>query len=57
MSDTEMECIDSLSLRTLPRIPSLTHSPQGTVTVPESYQQAMKLPEGEIWKEAAQKEN
>ena len=33
-----------------------SHSPQGTVTVPESYQQAMKLPEAELWKEAAQKE-
>ena len=33
-----------------------SHSPQGTVTVPESYQQAMKLPETELWKEAAQKE-
>ena len=32
------------------------HSPQGTVTVPENYQQAMKLPETELWKEAAQKE-
>ena len=33
-----------------------SHSPQGTVTVPESYQQAMKLPGTELWKEAAQKE-
>ena len=33
-----------------------SHSPQGTVTVPESYQQAIKLPEAEPWKEAAQKE-
>ena len=33
-----------------------SHSPPGTVTVPESYQQAMKLPEAELWKEAAQKE-
>ena len=33
-----------------------SHSPQGTVTVPESYQQAMKLPEAELWKEPAQKE-
>ena len=33
-----------------------SHSPQGTVTVPESYQHAMKLPEAELWKEAAQKE-
>ena len=33
-----------------------SHSPQGTVTVPESYQQAMKLPETELWKEAVQKE-
>ena len=33
-----------------------SHSPQGTVTVPENYQQAMKLPETELWKEAAQKE-
>ena len=33
-----------------------SHSPQGTVTDPESYQQAMKLPEAERWKEAAQKE-
>ena len=33
-----------------------SHSPQGTVTVPENYQQAMKLPEAELWKEAAQKE-
>ena len=32
-----------------------SHSPQGTVTVPESYEQAMKLPEAELWKEAAQK--
>ena len=33
-----------------------SHSPQGTVTVPESYHQAMKQPEAELWKEAAQKE-
>ena len=33
-----------------------SHSPQGTVTVPENYQWAMKLPEAELWKEAAQKE-
>ena len=33
-----------------------SHSSQGTVTVPENYQQAMKLPEAELWKEAAQKE-
>ena len=33
-----------------------SHSPPGTVTVPESYQEAMELPEAELWKEAAQKE-
>ena len=33
-----------------------SYSPQGTVTVPERYQQAMKLQEAELWKEEAQKE-
>ena len=33
-----------------------SHSPQGTVTVPESYQQVMRLPEAELWKGAVQKE-